>query len=62
MKTYDTILRNTDGGVLVDDGGNSPALGETVTIAGALYEVTASNNELMNDSGTGGRFIATRKP
>lgn len=62
MKTYANYLRNLSTGVLVDDGGNAPTLGETVTIGGRLAEVTASANELMNDSGTGGRFIAVFLP
>lgn len=46
----------------MDDDGNSPTLGETVTIDGRLAEVVASRNELVNDSNTGGRFIAVFKP
>jgi hypothetical protein len=64
MKTYDgnLIQRTWSPDVLVKDGGNPPTLGETVDIGGQLFQVTASANELQNDSETGGRFIATRKP
>jgi hypothetical protein len=64
MKTYDgsLIQRHISETVLVDDNGNPPALGETVTIGGRLAEVTSSNQELLNDSGTGGRFVAAFKP
>lgn len=64
MKTYDgsLILRTTSTGELVDDNGNPPALGETITLAGRTAEVVASEKELLNDSGTGGRFIAAFKP
>lgn len=65
MKTYDgnLIQRSTKlDVVLVDDNGNPPSLGETVMIGGRTAEVTASNEQLVNDSGTGGRFIAAFKP
>ena len=64
MKTYDgsLIQRHISETVLVDDNGNPPSLGETITLAGRSAEVVASEQELLNDSGTGGRFIAAFKP
>lgn len=63
MKTYDGLqLRNLECGTLMDDGGNAPALGESVLVDGRVAEVTASSKELINDSGTGGRFIVAFKP
>lgn len=46
----------------MDDGGDPPVLGETVSIDGKNAKVTASSKELQNDSATGGRFIATYTP
>ena len=64
MKTYNNLqLREMScKRVLVDDGGNAPTFGETVTIDGRLATVVESAKELINDSGTGGRFIAVFKP
>ncbi len=63
MKTYaDLQLRTTESGILMDDGGDPPALGETVLIDGKQAEVVSSNKELQNDSSTGGRFIAVYTP
>lgn len=64
MKTFNALQLRTIScdQILMDDGGNAPLLGETVTIDGRLAEVVASQNELVNDSDTGGRFIAVFKP
>ena len=63
MKTFNNLQRRTIGNeILMDDGGNAPLLGEIITIDGRLAEVTASQNELVNDSQTGGRFLAAFKP
>jgi len=62
MATYNNLqLRTLESGTLMDDGGNAPSLGETVTVDGRLAEVTASSKELVNDSNTGGRFIVAFK-
>jgi len=63
MKSYPQTIRSLDGARwLVDDGGNPPVRGETVLVAGRLAEVMEDNTELINDSGTGGRFIIVFKP